>query len=509
MQQRTHTRMIWTRYRHGWRWLRFIGLIFVVCGLMIAGIDRKPALAQEALHYTELEFPPLPELVIPDYERFQLDNGLTVYLMEDHELPLVSGRVIVHTGDRFEPSEKTGLATVVGEGMRLGGSDHFPADELNEFLEQRAASIETSIGLTSGRVSFRTLTDDLPEVFDRFVDIAQNPAFPLDKIEFLQRQLGGSIARRNDDPDAIAQREFRKLIYGADSPYARTSEYRTLANITREDVVAFHQRYFYPSNTLLSIYGDFDSGEMRSLIEETFGSWTTNTEPVDPELPTVTQQTKGGVFLVDQPQLTQSSVLIGHLSGQLDNPDYAALSVMNQVLNGLGGRLLNEVRSRQGLAYSAYAVWSASYDYPGVFIAGGQTRSEATVPFVEATIAELETMRREPITDTELAQAKDSVINSFVFNFQSPRQTLSRVVNYDFFDYPEDFIFQYRQAVEATTVDDVKRVASEYLKPDELVTLVVGNAAAIAPPLSNLADEGIVTPLDITIPDPNSVSGLL
>ncbi|MEM7772896.1 MAG: pitrilysin family protein [Cyanobacteria bacterium P01_A01_bin.37] len=511
MQRQTGMKKRWYQGRYG-RWLRFIGLTLVVVGLLTTGIERKPALAQEALHYTELEFPPLPELTIPDYERVQLANGLTVYLMEDHELPLVGGQVLVNTGDRLEPDDKLGLATIVGEGMRLGGSEDFPADGLNEFLEQRAASIETGIGLTSGNVRFSTLTDDFPSVFERFASVARYPAFPQDKITLLKRQIAGGIARRNDDPGSIARREFNKLIYGSDSPYARTTEYSTIANVTRDDVLAFHQQYFHPSNMLLSVYGDFDSAEMRSLIEQTFGAWPDTGAPLPksalPTLPTVTQQTLGGVFLVNQPQLTQSSILFGHLGGQRDNPDYAALTVMNQVLNGLGGRLLNEVRSRQGLAYSVYAFWSAPYDYPGVFIAGGETRSETTVPFVEATIAEIKAIQHEAITEEELTQAKDSVLNSFVFNFQSPSQILSRVVTYDFYDYPEDFIFQYRQAVESTTVEDIQRVAAEYLTPENLVILVVGNGEAIAPPLSTLTYGDDVTPLDISIPEPDIESGL-
>ncbi|MEB3211454.1 MAG: insulinase family protein, partial [Leptolyngbyaceae bacterium] len=226
MQRHIGMKKAWYQGRKG-RWIRFISLMLIVLGLLTAGMDRKPAWAQEALHYTELEFPPLPELTIPDYERFQLENGLTVYLMEDHELPLVGGQLLVHTGDRLEPADEVGLATIVGEGMRLGGSTEFPADDLNEFLEQRAASIESGIDTTSGSVSFNTLISDLPDVFERFVSVAHYPAFPDDKLELIKNQIRGSIARRNDDPGSIAQREFNKLIYGADSPYARTAEYAT------------------------------------------------------------------------------------------------------------------------------------------------------------------------------------------------------------------------------------------------------------------------------------------
>jgi zinc protease len=205
-----------------------------------------------------------------------------------------------------------------------------------------------------------------------------------------------------------------------------------------------------------------------------------------------------GVFFVNQPQLTQSSILIGHLGGEFKSPDYPALDVLNGVLNGFGGRLFNEVRSRQGLAYSVYGYWSPRYDYPGVFIAGGQTRSDATVQFVKSLQTEIKRIQTQPVTPKELAFAKESTLNSFVFNFEDPAQTLSRLMRYEYYGYSSDFLFRYQKAVEATTAADVQRVAQKYLKPDSLVTLVVGNQTAINPPLTQLAKQ--VTPIDVTIP---------
>jgi zinc protease len=205
---------------------------------------------------------------------------------------------------------------------------------------------------------------------------------------------------------------------------------------------------------------------------------------------------------VNQPQLTQSYVQIGHIGGELNSPDYPALDVLNQVMNGFGGRLFNEVRSRQGLSYSVYGFWSPRYDFPGTFIAGGQTRSDATVPFIQAVRAEIEKFRTTPITPEELASAKDQVLNSFVFNFQDPSQTLARLMRYEYYGYPEDFLFRYQRAVKATTIEDVQRVAQKYLQPDKLVTLVVGNAQAIQPPLTSLSAD--VTSVDITIPEAKS-----
>ena len=325
----------------------------------------------------------------------------------------------------------------------------------------------------------------------------REPVFAQNKLDLAKTQVRGGIARRNDTPDDIAEREFQKLIYGSDSPYARTVEYATLDKVSRQDLVGFYQRYFQPSNMILGIMGDFDSKAMRELIQKKFGDWKQNRLP-PPQLPSVSQSRQGGIFLVNQPQLTQSYIQIGHLGGRLDSPDYAALDVLNGVLSGFGGRLFNSVRSSQGLAYSVYGSWSPRYDYPGVFVAGGQTRSVTTVSFIQAIRSEIERLKTELVTPAELAFAKDSVLNSFVFNFEDSSQTLSRLMRYEYYGYPADFLFRYQRGVEATTAADVQRVAQTYLKPELLVTLVVGNAAAIQPPLTQIAAE--VTPIDITIP---------
>jgi zinc protease len=477
----------------------------VTLTLVLVAFGRTPALAVTPRHYTDLQSPPAPEIKVPELTRFELKNGLKVYLMEDHELPLVGGSVTLYTGDRLEPGAKVGLAGVVGEVIRSGGTAQHPPDRLNELLEQRAASVESGIGTDSGSAGFSALSEDLDEVFGLFAEVLRQPAFPQEKIDFSRNQIKGGISRRNDDPSDIADREFQKLIYGADSPYARTVEYATIDSISRDDVVNFYKTYYHPNNMLLGIAGDFDPVKMRSLIEAKLGDWQPDPKAEvfkdRSKLPAVAQAQKGGVFLVDQPQLTQSNVLIGHLGGKLNDPDYAPLSVLNEVMNGFGGRLMNELRSRQGLAYSVYAYWSPRFDYPGEFIGGGQTRSDATVPFVKSTLAELEKVRTSPVSPAELARAKDSVMNSFIFSFDTPGKTLARVIRYEYYDYPEDFIFQYQKQVAATTADQVQKAAQTHLKPENIVTLVVGNNKEINPALSTL---GTVTPVDITIPQPGA-----
>ena len=484
---------------------RLLYSLLVCLAFVLVNLDFSSAMAQQVTpgkytpkHYTDLEFKPVGEIKLPEYERYELENGMIVYLMENHELPLVNGRALIHTGSRFEPASEIGLAQLTGGVMRTGGTLKHPPDKLNQMLEQRAASVETSIGDTSGGAAFEALSEDVDTVFGLFAEVLQQPAFAKNQLELAKTQSKGGIARRNDDPSEIARREFKKLIYGENSPYARIPEYSSLNNITRQDLVKFYQQYYYPNNMILGIEGDFDSAKMKALIEKTFGNWKANPNFKKPALPEVSQAKTGGVFFVNQPQLTQSNVLIGHIGDKFASPDYPKLDVMNGVLNGFGGRLFNEVRSRQGLAYSVYGYWSPRFDYPGMFISGGQTRSDATVQFVKAIEEEIKQIQTQPITAQELAFAKESTLNSFVFNFQDPAQTLSRLMRYEYYGYPKDFLFTYQKQVENTTVEDVQRVAKENLQMDKLVFLVVGNQTAINPPLTKLASQ--VTPIDITIP---------
>ncbi|MEO0539858.1 MAG: insulinase family protein, partial [Cyanobacteria bacterium P01_A01_bin.105] len=176
-------------------------LTTAACILALVLSWAGPAAAVTPQHYTDLAFPPLGDINIPDYERYELDNGLVVYLMEKHDLPLVEGGITLRTGTALEAAGKTGLGSITGEAMRLGGTVNHSPDELNKLLEQRAASVETSLGATSGGASFNALAEDLEPVFGLFADVLRNPAFAPDKVELIKSRYRGDISRRNDDPD--------------------------------------------------------------------------------------------------------------------------------------------------------------------------------------------------------------------------------------------------------------------------------------------------------------------
>jgi predicted Zn-dependent peptidase len=331
-----------------------------------------------------------------------------------------------------------------------------------------------------------------------------HPAFPPNKIELAKIQHRSAISRRNDEPAEIASREFSKLIYGPQSVYARQTEYATIDAIARDDLVAFHKRFFGPNTMMAAVWGDFQTDEMVKKIEKAFAGWEKIDLAVAP-LPKVDYQYVRTVNLVPRPDLNQSNILLGHIGGLRNDPDYFALVVMNQILGGgFTGRLFKNVRSRQGLAYSVFGAYGTEYAYPGTFSLGCQTKSESTVEAIEAITSEVEKMRQAEVTDEELKLAKESFLNSFVFNFDTKGEIVTRLMTYEYYDYPADFLLMTRDRVDKVTRADVLRVAQEHLRPDKIQILVVGNPEAFDKPLKTLGD---VSTIDITIPPPSRKSG--
>jgi zinc protease len=455
--------------------------------------------ARQLGDYKDLKYPKLREIQIPEIERVTLANGMHLFLLEDHELPLINMSVLLRTGSMYEPADKLGLASITGEVMRTGGTTTKTGDQIDEELESIAASVETGIGLDSGSASMSVLKGDLDKGLSILADVLMDPAFREDKIQLAKMQAHSMIARRNDSVNAIAAREFERLIYGPQSVYARIEEHATIANISRDDLVAFHKKYFGPNNAMLAVWGDFDTKQMIEKIEKAFEGW----QKVDLDLskpPQVKYEFRKTVNEIRKDDVNQSNVYLGHIGGLMSDPDYFALIVMNRILGGgFTGRLFKNVRSREGLAYSVFGAYSANYEYPGEFYVGCQTKSESTVHAIRAMIKEVEKIRESEVTDEELALAKQSFLNSFVFNFDTKGEIVNRLMAYEYFGYPADFLQKIKTNVEKVTKADVLRVAEKHLHPDKLQILAVGRPDDFDEPLSVL---GPVNEIDITIPTP-------
>lgn len=449
--------------------------------------------------YKELVYPKLSEIQIPKVERAKLSNGMILYLVEDHELPLIELTALIRTGSSYELPDKVGLARITGSVMRTGGTKSKTGDEIDEILEKIAASVETGIGQSSGSAEMSVLKEDLDTGLQIFTDVLMNPDFREDKIQLSKVQLRSGIARRNDDPHSIAAREFSKLIYGAESPHARIIEYETIDNITRDDLRAFHAKYFRPNNIILGAWGDFETAGMIKKIESAFQSWTP-AEVEFPKVPEVNYSYRQSVNLVKKDDATQSNVLIGHIGSRLDDPDYFALALMSDILGGsFGSRLFNNLRSAQGLAYVVWGDYGADFDHPGIFSVGCQTKSETTVKATEALIAEVKKVIQDEVTDEELSHAKDSFLNSYVFKFASKAAIMERMMRYEYYGYPTDFLQKFKANIEKVTKADILKAAKSHLNPDKFAILVVGNDKDFDRPLSEL---GNVNLIDIAIKEP-------
>ena len=431
-------------------------------------------------------------------KRIELPNGMVVFLQEDHELPTIDGSARIRGGETSVPAGKTGLTDIYGEVWRTGGTKTQTGDQLDDFLEQRAAKVETGGGADSTSASFSCLKEDFDDVFRVFVDVLKNPEFRAEKIQIAQKGLYDGISRRNDDPSQIAGREAAKLAYGASSPYARVPEYKTVASITRQDLVEWHGKYVHPNNIIFGVVGDFDSVKMEARLREAFASWPKGTAASEPQIKP--DPAKPGYYEVDKTDVNQTNIQMVALGITRKNPDYYAVSVFNEAFGGgFSSRLFGDIRTTKGLAYGVGGGIGAGWDHPGVLRIAMSTKSATTIESIQALDEEISDLAKRPIDDEEIKRAKDSILNSFVFRFDSPEKVLQEKMAYQFFGYPLDFLENYQREIEKVTKEDVARVAAKYLHRDQLAVLVVGKVADFDKPVSSL---GPVTTLDIAIPAP-------
>lgn len=474
--------------------MRRLSLIFMLV-LFVA------FLSQAQKRYDELNYPELNTFNQPDVETFTLNNGIKFFLVENRELPLIDVSVMVRTGGVLVPNDKAGLASITGTVIRSGGTRKHPADSLNALLENKAASMETYIGFTSGGAGMSVLKEDFDELLPVFIDLLTNPAFPEDKIDLAKTQTKSSISRRNDNARQIGYREFDRLIYGKNSVYGRNTEYETVNSIVREDLVNFHEKHFAGKNMTIGLVGDFKTKDMKKKLRKAFASVPAG-NATKLEFPKVDYTYKSTINFIDKPDVNQSFVLLGHLGGMRDNPDYAKIQVMNQVLSGgFSGRLFQVVRTDRGLAYAVFGQYEMNTFYPGTFYAGVMTKSSTTAEAIDAIIEQVKRLQNEPITQEELRDTKDQFLNSLVFRYDSYEKVLNQRMSYDYRGLSDDAFDTYVEGVKAATIADVQNVAQKYLRPEKMEILVVGNKDEIGDQLQKYGD---INEIDISIPQPGN-----
>ncbi|MFZ0815462.1 MAG: pitrilysin family protein [Candidatus Sulfotelmatobacter sp.] len=459
---------------------------------------QLPKSAAQATNWQQIPVPALPVFHPQQPKRIELSNAMVIFLQEDHELPLIDGSARIRGGSSNEPVGKVGLVDLFGEVWRTGGTKTQTGDQLDDFLEVRAAKVETGGGPDSTSIGLSCLKGDFDDVFKVFADLLQNPEFRADKLDLAQKQVNDAISRRNDEVGEIASREAIKLAYGAENPYAREPEYATIASITRQDLIDWHHTYVHPNNIILGISGDFDSAAMEAKLRAAFESW-----PKGPELPTTEidyHPAKPGYYLIPKEDVNQSTIEMVTLGTTRNNPDYYAIAVFNEAFGGgFSSRLFNDIRTKRGLAYNVGGGIGTNFGHPGMlrFVMG--TKSQSTIESVRAMDEDIDNLAKEPITEEEIKHAKDAILNAFIFRLDSPDKVLAERTTYEFYGYPADWLDKYPAEIQKVTAADVNRVAGKYLHRDQLAVLVVGNTKEFDKPLSSL---GAVKEIDITIPPP-------
>lgn len=445
----------------------------------------------------KFNFPPLRDLKIPEVHSAELPQGMRALFLEDHRLPVVHFYVLIRGGDAYDPPSLIGLADTAMEVMRTGGIPGLTGDELDLKLDSMGAKIGTGSSTDATWLFATCLAKDVDQVLPIMLQVLRSPVFAQDKLELAKTTARSAISRRNDDPREAARREFSRQIYGPNSPFGSRQEYVHVDALTRNDLEDYHNRFIHPGNMLFGIFGDFDPVHIRQLLEKGLEGWKQgNPAPILPAVPPEQEPT---IFLGSRPDVNQSTICLGHLGIRMDNPDYFAVEALNSILgtSGFLSRLMKVIRTEKGLTYGISGGVGAEMTFPGLTRITFSTRSESTVQALEAVKAELNRIRSELVTQDELELAKEAFLNSFIFRFESPRGLLAEIMSLRFRNYPDDFLEQLRAGFSAVTREDVMRVARQYIRPERMTIVVVGNPDQFDRPLESV---GKVRTLDLTIP---------
>ncbi len=439
-----------------------------------------PATARIPAHPRDLTFGPLA-FEPPDAAKHRrvLANKVPAYLVEDHELPIVTVTVLLKAGSYVDPRGKEGLASAVGSQMRAGGAGKYTAEQFDEEADFLAANVFSSFGATSGSATANFLAKDTDRALDLLFDLLRTPRFQQDRFDLYKTQILQGLERRNDTTAGIESREFARLMYGADHFSTAQVTKASIESITRDDLVAFHQKWFHPGNVIVAVAGDFDTRAMTAALEQRMAGWKAPSGFAVPPVPKPTHVAVPGIYFVDKPDVNQGRVAIGLPGIQRGNPDEVAIEMMNDVLGGSGftSRITNRVRSDEGLAYSAGSSFGVGVHYPGLFRAGFQSKSATVAQAVQIVLDEMSRMRSEKVSAEELETVKNSAIEVFPRFFASASATAALFATDELTGRDPKYWKTYRDRVRNVTPDDVQRVAQKYLQPDKVVVLVVGNAA--------------------------------
>ena len=420
----------------------------------------------------KIQYKPL-RFELPQTHRVLLENGIVLYILEDHELPLVNIRALIKTGTVYDQEGKEGVAELTAYVMRTGGTTKLNSAEIDNQFDLLAASASITMSMESAQVSFSVLNNHIDEGLDLLAQILIHPVFEEAKLELARQLKNEELRRIKDDPQKLAFREFNRLIY-RDDPRGSVPTYKSLSNITRDDLTRFHGSFFLPNNTMFAISGDITKEEAIEKFKRYFGDWKTGNLPPDVSAPV--QKSNAGFYIINK-EIAQSTIVSGQFTVSKNDPDFYASTILDFIVGsgGFPSRIVSVVRNNEGLAYSAGSFYRARPKY-GIFGNYAFTKTSTTMKTLALLDSVLENIQSDSITAKEMDWAKKSINNGFIFSFSTAEQIVWQRMNIEYEKLPADFLINYRDKIEKVTIKDIDNVAAKYLDQTKNIVLILGDS---------------------------------
>ncbi|MFV0390201.1 MAG: M16 family metallopeptidase [Pyrinomonadaceae bacterium] len=424
---------------------------------------------------------------VPRPEVKKLANGLTLVLVEDKRNPLITLRLAFRCGDVFNPPNKNGLNTAVAA-LLNEGTEKMTSSEIAAEIENLGASLSVSSGLDNTLVSAQTLSNHVGSVMQIIADVVKIPSFPESELSLYKKNTIEALKFQRSQPDFLADEQLSKIVFG-DHPYGdSTPNEEEIENISRSDIEEFFRYWYVPNNAVLFAVGDFDESEFTSVADNFFGSWQPGEFTV-PEMSEIPTRTNRSTMFVHRPGSSQANIVLGDLGIKRNNPEYFSTLVMNQVLGGgASSRLFMNLREEKGYTYGAYSRFYYR-KYSGAFEMSIEARNEVAGASLKEMLKEAEGIRTEKVPKTELDDAENYIAGVFPISAETQSGlmllTQSMILN----NLPDDYLETYRENIRCISADDVMRAAREYVQPDKMALVVVGDAKEVLPQIAFFSDD--------------------
>jgi zinc protease len=454
-----------------------LGSLVALIGISMATTDAS---SQGTLDRTKRPVgQPVPKIALPAIQKGTLSNGLGVWLVEQHKLPLLSFNLVIQAGSDHDPLSKPGLATMTAQVMDAGTTS-MDALQIADKLDYIGASMGIRAGVDGTFASLETLTKHLDEALSVFGDVISHPTFPEKEFERLRNQRLTGLLQQKDRASTIASLAYNHIIYGPNHPYGNdpSGTEESVKNFTRQDLVNFYSTYYRPNNATLIVVGDAKLADLVKLLEKNLSEWKKGDVPTLTIPPTKPIDARR-IYLIDKPGAPQSEIRVGYPALARKTTDFFPVTVMNMILGGqFSSRINMNLRERRGLTYGARSSFTFAKE-PGPFTASGGFVSTGTDTAVHEILYELDRMHAEGMTPEELAFAKKGLTGGFALNFETSGQIARALQNIVLYGLPEDYYENYLQNIDKVTLDDIKRVANTYLDTKKMDVVIVGDVKNI------------------------------